>query len=173
MAEADYYHVLGVPPSATSKQIKSAYRRLVKKYHPDLFATPDEKARATAVFHRINHAYAVLGDPKRRSFYDQLRAQKPVDAEPRPAAQPGSRSARRKKMAVGRPMLLWRAVRQNIARLRIRAANFVSVNRIAVLVTKSVNQLYKRVSPNVLRRPSRWKAAFIFGSIVAVWILMS
>jgi curved DNA-binding protein CbpA len=71
MVEADLYKVLGVPSSASVDKIKSAYRKLVKKYHPDLFSTPAQKASATDRLRQINEAYAVLGDPERRRGYDQ------------------------------------------------------------------------------------------------------
>jgi hypothetical protein len=84
MVEADLYKVLGVPSSASVDKIKSAYRKLVKKYHPDLFSTPAQKRRATDRFRQINEAYAVLGDPERRRDYDK-RSQAVAGAK-RPAA---------------------------------------------------------------------------------------
>jgi DnaJ-domain-containing protein 1 len=71
MAQADLYKILGLSPSASGEKIKSVYRDLVKKYHPDLFSTPAQKASATERFRQINAAYAVLGDPKRRREYDK------------------------------------------------------------------------------------------------------
>lgn len=173
MAEPDFYRILGVPPSATIKQIKSAYRKLVKKYHPDLFVAPGEKARATAAFQKINHAYAVLGDPKRRSFYDQLRAQKTVKMERSPAAASGTPSARRAKPFLKPATLLWRLVVQHIAKHRIPAAIFFSLKRFAELVRSFADQLHERMSPSAFTRRSRWKGAFIFGSILVAWILTS
>ncbi len=68
MANKDYYSVLGVGKEASEDEIKSAYRRLAKKYHPDLNKTPE----AAEKFKEINEAYSVLGDPKKRANYDQF-----------------------------------------------------------------------------------------------------
>ncbi len=68
MANKDYYSVLGVDKNASEDEIKSAYRRLAKKYHPDLNNTEE----ATAKFKEINEAYEVLGDAKKRANYDQF-----------------------------------------------------------------------------------------------------
>ena len=71
MSDLDFYQILGVARSASADQIRSAYRELVKKYHPDLFFAPDAKAEATEKLRLINEAYAVLGNPKRRDKYDR------------------------------------------------------------------------------------------------------
>ena len=67
MAEKDYYSILGVNKDASADDIKSAYRRLAKKYHPDLNKTPE----AAEKFKEINEAYEVRGDDKKRANYDQ------------------------------------------------------------------------------------------------------
>ena len=69
MAGKDYYSLLGVPRSATDKDIKQAYRRLARKYHPDV--NPGDK-QAEAKFKEINEAYEVLSDPEKRKKYDQF-----------------------------------------------------------------------------------------------------
>ncbi len=68
MAEKDFYKVLGVPRSASADEIKSAYRKLAKKYHPDL---NKNSAEAAEKFKEVNQAYEVLGDPAKKSNYDQ------------------------------------------------------------------------------------------------------
>ena len=65
----DYYEVLGVSKDADSSTIKSAYRKLAKKYHPD--ANPDDK-EMEAKFKEASEAYAVLSDPEKRKQYDQF-----------------------------------------------------------------------------------------------------
>jgi DnaJ-class molecular chaperone len=64
----DYYKTLGVARTASEKEIKSAYRRLARQYHPDVNKDP----KATDRFKLINEAYEVLSDPKKRTKYDQL-----------------------------------------------------------------------------------------------------
>ena len=70
MAEKrDYYEVLGVPKGASEDEIKKAYRKVAKKYHPDL--NPDDK-EAEAKFKEAGEAYEVLSDPAKRQRYDQF-----------------------------------------------------------------------------------------------------
>ncbi|HEY8423316.1 MAG TPA: molecular chaperone DnaJ [Clostridia bacterium] len=64
-----YYDILGVPKTATEEEIKSAYRKLAKKYHPDL--NPGDK-EAAEKFKEINEAYEVLSDPGKRANYDRF-----------------------------------------------------------------------------------------------------
>ncbi len=71
MAEKeDYYELLGISKSATDDEIKKAFRKMAKKYHPD--ANPDNRAEAEAKFKKINEAYEVLSDPQKRKMYDQF-----------------------------------------------------------------------------------------------------
>jgi curved DNA-binding protein len=69
----DYYETLGVAKTASADEIKSAFRKLARKYHPDV-AKPKEKAAAEEKFKQINEAYEVLSDPEKRSKYDRLGA---------------------------------------------------------------------------------------------------
>ena len=69
MAKADYYEVLGVNKDASDSEIKSAFRKAAKQYHPDLH--PGDKA-AEARFKEINEAYEVLSDHTKRAQYDQF-----------------------------------------------------------------------------------------------------
>jgi DnaJ-class molecular chaperone len=67
----DYYKALGVPEKATADEIKKAYRKLAKQYHPD--STGGDKTKESR-FKDISNAYDVLGDQKKRALYDQIRA---------------------------------------------------------------------------------------------------
>ena len=66
----DYYAILGVPKNAPEKDIKSAYRKLARKWHPD--ANPDKQREAEEKFKDIQEAYEVLGDPEKRRKFDVL-----------------------------------------------------------------------------------------------------
>ena len=69
MAKKDYYEVLGLNQNASESDIKNAFRKLAKQYHPDLH--PDDK-EAEQKFKEANEAYEVLSDPDKRAKYDQF-----------------------------------------------------------------------------------------------------
>ncbi len=64
----DYYEILGVPRNASQEEIKKAFRRLARKYHPDINKSPEAQEK----FKEINEAYQVLSDPEKRKLYDQF-----------------------------------------------------------------------------------------------------
>jgi len=66
----DYYETLGLEPGAGDAEIKGAYRRLARKYHPDVSKEPGAEEK----FKAVNEAYEALRDPQKRAAYDQLRA---------------------------------------------------------------------------------------------------
>lgn len=70
MAKRDYYEVLGVSSGASQDDIKHAYRKLARKYHPDVSTASDAEAR----FKEVGEAYAVLKEPEKRAAYDEMVA---------------------------------------------------------------------------------------------------
>ena len=100
----DYYEVLGVPRTASQKEISSAFRKLARKHHPDLNAGDKQ---AEAKFKEVSEAHDVLHDPKKRRLYDQFG---PDWAAARAAgAQPGARGAAGAQPAAG-PSVQYRTV---------------------------------------------------------------
>ncbi|MBI4693022.1 MAG: DnaJ domain-containing protein [Gammaproteobacteria bacterium] len=69
MKFVDYYKVMGVADDASAEEIKKAYRRLARKFHPDVSKEPDAEAR----FKEVGEAYEVLKDPAKRAEYDELK----------------------------------------------------------------------------------------------------
>jgi molecular chaperone DnaJ len=68
MAQRDYYEILGVPRNASADELKAAFRRLARQYHPDVNDASDAEER----FKELNEAYAVLSDPDKRAAYDRF-----------------------------------------------------------------------------------------------------
>jgi hypothetical protein len=89
-----HYDILGVAPTASSREITRAFRRRIKQVHPDLVSNPSEKARREAETKRLILAYTVLRDRATRAAYDRLLAtQRQGTAEtprPGPKSQPGA-----------------------------------------------------------------------------------
>lgn len=89
MRQRDYYETLGVPRDAAQETIKGAYRKLARKYHPDVSREPYAEVR----FKEVGEAYKVLKDPDARLAYDQTFLFAPRRSRPEPAAkQPPQRS---------------------------------------------------------------------------------
>lgn len=77
--QQDYYAALGVSPAATAAEIKKAYRRLARQYHPD---APEAPRSTSLLFRLVQEAYEVLSDPKKRLLYDQERRYRTGQASP-------------------------------------------------------------------------------------------
>lgn len=81
----NYYDVLRVDKNASSQDIKNSYKKLIKRYHPDLY--PGNKVRAESITRDLNEAYDILSDPDKRAMYDlsletQTQVQEQIVSEP-------------------------------------------------------------------------------------------
>ena len=68
----DYYKILGVQRTADDKEIKKAFRKLARQYHPDLHSSPEQKKTSEEKFKEINEAYEHLSDQEKRKRYDMF-----------------------------------------------------------------------------------------------------
>ncbi len=111
MAGPDFYKILGVSRTASPDEIKSAHRELVKKYHPDLFPSATNKARANKKLQQINEAYAILSNAERRRQYDSRYFQKTTVVKPAAAASKSRSTAtfRRPPAIIIWKNIAWRA----------------------------------------------------------------
>src|SRR5207247_1046762 len=92
----DLYRVLQVDPLADAEVLEAAYRRLARKYHPDVSSAPDAEAR----MRELNEAYATLRDPIRRASYDRARAgARPPEPRATTATTPRARAVRPREAA--------------------------------------------------------------------------
>jgi curved DNA-binding protein CbpA len=120
MARPDFYKVLSVSSSASQDEIKSAHRELVKIFHPDLFYTSAEKARANKRLQQINEAYATLSNSGRRRQYDATQVKSASAANGASAAatkRSSSSTTRHSPSAVARTELL-HGLGRKLGRLR-------------------------------------------------------
>jgi DnaJ-class molecular chaperone len=99
--ERDYYQILGLPRGASADDIKKAYRRLARQYHPDLHGGP-KKAEMEKKFKEVNEAHEVLSDPDKRKKYDRYGAQwEQAEAFERARQQAGARGEARPEFSFG------------------------------------------------------------------------
>lgn len=139
----NYYQILGVKPTATEAEIKSSYRVLAKKYHPDV--NPDD-ASAASKFADINEANAVLSDPQARAEYDaKLReasaphpSQEEIIARQRAQAQEAARQAAFRNMNMNRHDSV------TMARMRAQAQAQAQANMAQAQIQALVNQAYQQ-----------------------------
>ena len=92
MAAANHYELLQIAPDASQQELRQAFRRLSKRYHPDTTDLPAEQAEAA--FRHLQQAYLTLSDPERRRLYDvSLRpVQQPLQPKPMPVPVPVRRA---------------------------------------------------------------------------------
>lgn len=84
----DYYKILSVPPTASRGEIRAAFRRLAQRHHPDVNPPGEDDIAANEFMRRLNEAYEVLNDPRRRATYDRQRwalASPPQPKAPQPS----------------------------------------------------------------------------------------
>lgn len=128
----DYYKIMGVARDASQDEIKRAYRKLARKYHPDV----SKEANAETRFKEVGEAYEVLKDPEKRAAYDQLGANWKAGQDFRPP--PNWTTALNSAAALRRQTLPNSVTFSN----RCLAAAFVpgrsNANRISALAVKTI-----------------------------------
>ena len=107
----DYYAILEVSSSASTSEIKKSYRRLARLHHPDL----NQDARDTQI-KRLNEAYEVLRDPKKRAAYDMQRREKQQQAQAAFVQQPAAGQARTKNDMGRRNYWLCQRIKKGVER---------------------------------------------------------
>src|SRR6185295_18611981 len=120
-AERDYYQVLGLPKSASAEDIKKAYRRLARQFHPDLHSG-SKKSEMEKKFKELNAAHEVLSDPDKRKKYDQFGANwEQADAYEQARRQAGAQRERGPNTPFGSEGFF--EIFENLFRGRGRAGN--------------------------------------------------
>ena len=177
MSDWDYYQILGVTRSASADQIRSAYRELVKQYHPDLFLAPEAKAEATEKLRLINEAYAVLGNQKRREKYDRRFVQIPKE-KPRAGAAASRAKTRFRPAEVRRHISKLQVLKQALRFSKKRIAYALVVAVLALVLTYATRSeprlivafsLFEKLEDSSAKGPSQteggWKPVAEYASL--------
>ena len=177
MSDWDYYQILGVTRSASADQIRSAYRELVKQYHPDLFLAPEAKAEATDKLRLINEAYAVLGNQKRREKYDRRFVQIPKE-KPRARAAASRAKTRFRPAKVRRHISKLQVLKQALRFSKKRIAYALVVAVLALVLTYATRSeprlivafsLFEKLEDSSAKGPSQtedgWKPVAEYASL--------
>jgi len=177
MSDWDYYQILGVTRSASADQIRSAYRELVKQYHPDLFLAPEAKAEATDKLRLINEAYAVLGNQKRREKYDRRFVQIPKE-KPRAGAAASRAKTRFRPAKVRRHISKLQVLKQALRFSKKRIAYALVVAVLALVLTYATRSeprlivafsLFEKLEDSSAKGPSQteggWKPVAEYASL--------
>ena len=177
MSDWDYYQILGVTRSASADQIRSAYRELVKQYHPDLFLAPEAKAEATDKLRLINEAYAVLGNQKRREKYDRRFVQIPKE-KPRAGAAASRAKTRFRPAKVRRHISKLQVLKQALRFSKKRIAYALVAAVLALVLTYATRSeprlivafsLFEKLEDSSAKGPSQtedgWKPVAQYASL--------
>ncbi len=160
---ANLYAILGVNRTANTNEIKSAYRRLARKYHPDVNSDPSASAR----FAQINEAYQTLSDPERRKAYDRTGSVSPSKGERSPHS-PAARAARRAyyQARADRIVNEWLEREREEERARGKA--------VYTTVTLFISTFMVAMKPSIFATSSPiWRLALLILFAVGVWHLFT